>query len=380
MPKTRVVVVDDSALVRGLLAEIINRQPDMECVGAASDPLVAREMIRNLNPDVITLDVEMPKMDGIDFLSKLMRLRPMPVVMVSTLTERGAEVTLRALELGAIDFVAKPKIGVADGLRQLAEDITDKVRTAARAHVRRLPPAAAAAAALPHGAPGAATGAGHANAATTGVRLAAPVAPLGRLSTEKIIFIGASTGGTEATKEVLMNLPPDSPAVVITQHMPAGFTRSYAARLDSLCRIRVKEAVDGDRILPGHAYIAPGGFHLSVERSGANYVARVRDGEPVNRHKPSVEVLFDSAAAVVGPNALGVMLTGMGADGARAMKTMRDAGSWNVCQDEATCVVFGMPREAIAHGAAHEVLPLQRIAPTLLDHLKRTVGSAMHRV
>ena len=380
MPKTRVVVVDDSALVRGLLAEIINRQPDMECVGAASDPLVAREMIRNLNPDVITLDVEMPKMDGIDFLSKLMRLRPMPVVMVSTLTERGAEVTLRALELGAIDFVAKPKIGVADGLRQLAEDITDKVRTAARAHVRRLPPAAAAAAALPHGAPGAATGAGHANAAPTGVRLAAPVAPLGRLSTEKIIFIGASTGGTEATKEVLMNLPPDSPAVVITQHMPAGFTRSYAARLDSLCRIRVKEAVDGDRILPGHAYIAPGGFHLSVERSGANYVARVRDGEPVNRHKPSVEVLFDSAAAVVGPNALGVMLTGMGADGARAMKTMRDAGSWNVCQDEATCVVFGMPREAIAHGAAHEVLPLQRIAPTLLDHLKRTVGSAMHRV
>ena len=370
MPKTRVVVVDDSALVRGLLAEIINRQPDMECVGAASDPLVAREMIRNLNPDVITLDVEMPRMDGIDFLSKLMRLRPMPVVMVSTLTERGAEVTLRALELGAIDFVAKPKIGVADGLRQLAEDITDKVRTAARAQVRRLPPAA-----LPHGATGAATGTGHG-----GVRPAAPVPPLGRLSTEKIIFIGASTGGTEATKEVLMNLPPDSPAVVITQHMPPGFTKSYAARLDSLCRIRVKEAVDGDRILPGHAYIAPGGFHLSVERSGANYVARVRDGEPVNRHKPSVEVLFDSAAAVVGPNALGVMLTGMGADGARAMKTMRDAGSWNVCQDEATCVVFGMPREAIAHGAAHEVLPLQRIAPTLLDHLKRTVGSAMHRV
>ena len=375
MPKTRVLVVDDSALVRGLLAEIINRQPDMECVGAASDPLVAREMIRNLNPDVITLDVEMPKMDGIDFLSKLMRLRPMPVVMVSTLTERGAEVTLRALELGAIDFVAKPKIGVADGLRQLAEDITDKVRTAARAQVRRLPPAA-----LPHGATGAATGTGHGGAAPTGVRPAAPVPPLGRLSTEKIIFIGASTGGTEATKEVLMNLPPDSPAVVITQHMPPGFTKSYAARLDSLCRIRVKEAVDGDRILPGHAYIAPGGFHLSVERSGANYVARVRDGEPVNRHKPSVEVLFDSAAAVVGPNALGVMLTGMGADGARAMKTMRDAGSWNVCQDEATCVVFGMPREAIAHGAAHEVLPLQRIAPTLLDHLKRTVGSAMHRV
>ena len=381
MAKTRVVVVDDSALVRGLLAEIINRQPDMECVGAASDPLVAREMIRNLNPDVITLDVEMPRMDGIDFLSKLMRLRPMPVVMVSTLTERGAEVTLRALELGAIDFVAKPKIGVADGLRQLAEDITDKVRTAALAHVRRLPPAAVA---HTGGGPGPSIGGtaspGAQAAGAHPPRQAAPVAALGRLSTEKIIFIGASTGGTEATKEVLMNLPADCPAVVITQHMPPGFTKSYAARLDSLCRIRVKEAVDGDRILPGHAYIAPGGFHLSVERSGANYIARVRDGEPVNRHKPSVEVLFDSAARVVGQNALGVMLTGMGADGARAMKTMRDAGSWNVCQDEASCVVFGMPREAIAHGAAHEVLPLQRIAPALVERLRSTVGHALHRV
>ena len=391
MAKTRVLVVDDSALVRGLLAEIINRQPDMECVGAASDPLVAREMIRDLNPDVITLDVEMPKMDGIDFLSKLMRLRPMPVVMVSTLTERGAEVTLRALELGAVDFVAKPKIGVADGLRQLADDISDKVRTAALARARRLPPAAAAAAAAAapsHGAtsaPGACssnrTSLSSSNAhCALGLRPAAPVAPLGRLSTEKIIFIGASTGGTEATKEVLMNLPADSPAVVITQHMPSGFTKSYASRLDSLCRIRVKEAVDGDRILPGHAYIAPGGLHLSVERSGANYIARVRDGEPVNRHKPSVEVLFESAARVVGPNALGVMLTGMGADGAHAMKTMRDAGSWNLCQDEASCVVFGMPREAIKHGAAHEVLPLQRIAPALLERLRSTVGAALHRV
>ncbi len=368
MPKTKVVVVDDSALVRGLLAEIINKQPDMECIGAASDPFVAREMIRNLNPDVITLDVEMPRMDGIDFLSKLMRLRPMPVVMVSTLTERGADVTLRALELGAIDFVAKPKIGVADGLRQLAEDITEKVRTASKAHVRRLPPAAPPAGSAP-GTP-----------APAGVRPAAPVASLGRLSTEKIIFIGASTGGTEATKEVLMNLPADAPAVVITQHMPAGFTRSYAARLDGLCRIRVKEAVDNERVLPGHAYIAPGGMHLSVERSGANYVARVRDGDPVNRHKPSVEVLFESAARVVGQNALGVMLTGMGADGARAMKTMKDAGSYNIVQDEASCVVFGMPREAIAHGAADEVLPLQRIAPALLERLRTTVGAAIHRV
>jgi two-component system, chemotaxis family, protein-glutamate methylesterase/glutaminase len=361
MAKTRVVVVDDSALVRSLLTEIINRQPDMMCVGAASDPYAAREMIRTLNPDVITLDIEMPRMDGIDFLSKLMRLRPMPVVMVSTLTERGAEVTLRALELGAVDFVAKPKIGVADGLRLLAQDITDKVRIASKAHLRRLQTAPAAT-------PGEAA------------KPPAPVSNIGRLSTEKIIFIGASTGGTEATKEVLVNLPPDSPAVVITQHMPPGFTKSYAQRLDGLCKIRVAEARDGDRILPGHAYIAPGGFHLSVERSGANYIARVQDGEPVNRHKPSVEVLFKSAARVVGPNALALMLTGMGADGAKAMKEMRDAGSYNYCQDEASCVVFGMPREAIAAGAANEVLPLNQIAPKLIERLKSTAGLSINRV
>ncbi|MFY7941597.1 MAG: protein-glutamate methylesterase/protein-glutamine glutaminase, partial [Burkholderiaceae bacterium] len=356
-------------LVRSLLTEIINQQPDMECVGAASDPLIAREMIRSLNPDVLTLDIEMPRMDGIDFLSKLMRLRPMPVVMVSTLTERGADVTLRALELGAVDFVAKPKMGVADGLKLLANDITDKVRIASKAHLRRLPAAAPAG-----GVPGN-TEPGALNPRTT-----APVANLGRLSTEKIIFLGASTGGTEATKEVLVNLPPDCPAIVITQHMPPGFTKSYAARLDGLCRIRVAEARDGERILPGHAYIAPGGFHLSVERSGANYIARVQDGEPVNRHKPSVEVLFNSAAKVVGPNALGIMLTGMGADGAKAMKTMRDAGSYNWVQDEATCVVFGMPREAIAAGAANEVLPLNQIAPKLIERLRSTAGMSLNRV
>ena len=363
MAKTRVVVVDDSALVRSLLAEIINRQTDMECIGAAADPFVAREMIRNLNPDVITLDVEMPRMDGIDFLGKLMRLRPMPVVMVSTLTERGADVTLRALELGAVDFVAKPKIGVADGLRQLADDITDKIRVARRAQLRRHTPSPAAS-----------------SGATASAAAAAPLASVGRLSTEKIIFIGASTGGTEATKEVLMSLPPDCPAVMITQHMPPGFTKSYAARLDGLCRIRVAEARDGERVLPGHAYIAPGGFHLSVERSGANYIARVQDGEPVNRHKPSVEVLFKSAARIVGQNALGIMLTGMGADGAKAMKEMRDAGSYNFVQDEATCVVFGMPREAINCGAANEVLPLGQIAGKLIERLRSTSGLSMNRV
>ena len=356
MSKIRVVVVDDSALIRSMLSSLINSQPDMECIGAANDPYQAREMIRSLDPDVITLDVEMPRMDGLDFLEKLMRLRPMPVVMVSTLTERGADVTLKALELGAVDFVSKPKIGVADGLRQLGADITEKIRAAARARVARRPGPPAAAPGVPPPMP------------------PPPMAQLGRLSTEKIIFIGASTGGTEATRELLAEMPADSPAVMITQHMPPGFTKSYAARLDSLCRIRVAEARDGERVLPGHAYVAPGGFHLSVERSGANYVARVTDGDPVNRHRPSVEVLFDSAARVVGRNALGVMLTGMGADGARAMKTMRDAGSFNLVQDEASCVVFGMPREAIAHGAAHEVLPLNRIAPRLLEWLRTNAG------
>ena len=362
MAKTRVVVVDDSALIRSLLKEIIDRQQDMQCVGVAADPLVAREVIRDTNPDVITLDVEMPRMDGIDFLAKLMRLRPTPVVMVSTLTERGAEAALRALELGAIDFVAKPRIGVADGMRQLAEDITDKIRTASRATIRRTAVAPANANGL------------------IAPRTPAAVTALGRLSTEKLIFIGASTGGTEATKEVLLGLPPDAPAVLIAQHMPPGFTTSYAKRLDGLARIRVAEAIDGERVLPGHAYLAPGGLHLSIERSGANYIARVRDGEPVNRHKPSVEVLFESAARVVGPNAFGIMLTGMGGDGARALRAMRDAGAYNLAQDEASCVVFGMPREAIAHGAVHEVLTLTQIAPHLLERLRATAGLSIDRL
>jgi two-component system chemotaxis response regulator CheB len=348
--KTRVVVVDDSALVRSLLAEIINRQPDMECVGTANDPLIAREMIRELNPDVITLDIEMPKMDGIEFLGRLMRLRPMPVLMISTLTERGADITMRALELGAVDFVAKPRIGVVDGINDLAGQIVDKVRVAAQAHVRRsVAPVPSAASAQSVAAPR--------NQA------------IGRISTEKLICIGASTGGTEAIKEILVRMPADSPGIVITQHMPPGFTTSFAARLDGLCQIAVKEAANGDRILPGHAYIAPGGKQFRIDKSGANYVCVVEDGELVNRHKPSVEVLFKSAARVVGRNAFGIMLTGMGNDGAKAMKEMRDCGSYNYVQDEASCVVFGMPREAILHGAADEVLPLLAIAPALLTKL-----------
>ena len=363
MAKIKVVVVDDSALVRSLLTEIINRQADMTCVGAAADPLVAREMIRETNPDVITLDVEMPRMDGLEFLSRLMRLRPMPVVMVSTLTEQGAEATLRALELGAVDFVAKPRIGVSSGLQELAGDIVDKIRVAAAAHVKRLPPASAA---------GAAPAAGSAHEA--------PRAALPRVSTEKIICIGASTGGTEAIREVLMPMPADAPAIVITQHMPPGFTTSFANRLNTLCRIRVQEARHGERILPGHAYIAPGGHHFRIDRSGSNYVAVVEDTEPVNRHRPSVEVLFKSAARVLGPNALGIMLTGMGADGAQAMREMKDAGSYNYVQDEASCVVFGMPRMAIQFGAAHEVLPLPHLASAVLNRLASAPAGVRHRI
>ena len=347
MKRIRVLVVDDSALVRRLLAEIIDRQPDMQCVGAANDPLVAREMIRELNPDVITLDVEMPRMDGLEFLARLMRLRPMPVIMISTLTEMGADVTLRALELGAVDFVAKPRIGVADGFVELSQPIVERIRIAASAKIRRVtnstPPLEG--------------------------RPRALIGSLGRVSTEKIIFIGASTGGTEAIREVLTLLPADAPAVVITQHMPAGFTSSFAARLDALCHITVKEAVHGERILPGHAYIAPGGRQFSLERSGANYVAVVEDGPLVNRHRPSVEVLFKSGAEVVGRNAFGIMLTGMGNDGASAMREMKNAGSYNYVQDEATCVVFGMPKEAISQGAADEVLPVGDIAPALVARL-----------
>lgn len=352
--RTKVLIVDDSALIRSLLAEIINRQPDMTVVGAAPDPIAAREMIRNLNPDVLTLDVEMPRMDGIDFLEKLMRLRPMPVVMVSTMTQQGAEVTLRALELGAVDYVAKPKLDIARGLEAGAQDLVDKVRLAANARIRR-------------------------TSAAPVSRTSGPVLALGsRASTEKLIIIGASTGGTEAIKEVLLPMPPDAPGILITQHMPAGFTRSFAQRLDGLCRIRVKEAMDGERVLPGHAYIAPGDFHLRVQKSGANYVTRLSDEPPVNRHRPSVEVLFLSAAQNAGANAIGIMLTGMGKDGATAMLEMKRAGALNIAQDEASCVVFGMPKEAIAAGGVDEVLPLGDITTRVLGALRE--GGVRHRI
>ncbi|WP_454738829.1 protein-glutamate methylesterase/protein-glutamine glutaminase [Cupriavidus necator] len=352
--KIKVLCVDDSALIRSLMTEIINSQPDMEVVGTAPDPLVARDLIKRLNPDVLTLDVEMPRMDGLDFLERLMRLRPMPVLMVSSLTERGSEITMRALELGAVDFVTKPKLGIRDGLLEYTDTIADKLRAASRARVR---------------------------AATQPTDSAAPPpilrSPL--LSTEKLIILGASTGGTEAIKDFLMPLPPDSPAVMIVQHMPAGFTRSFAQRLDGLCRITVKEAVHGERVLPGHAYIAPGDSHMRLARSGANYVAHLSQEAPVNRHRPSVDVLFDSAAEHGGKNVIGVILTGMGKDGARGMLRMREAGAYNLAQDEHTCIVFGMPKEAIAAGGVHEVVPLPAMNQRVMARLA-TYGTRAQRV
>ncbi|MBT2335652.1 chemotaxis response regulator protein-glutamate methylesterase [Variovorax paradoxus] len=360
MKKIKVLCVDDSALIRSVMTEIINSQGDMTVVGTAADPLQARDLIKVTNPDVLTLDVEMPRMDGLEFLEKLMRLRPMPVVMVSSLTERGSEIALRALELGAIDFVTKPRLGVRDGLLQYTELIAGKIRTAAAA--RLLP--------------------GRHGASAKGALADHPQEPLLRsplLSTEKLIIIGASTGGTEAIREVLLPLPPDAPAVLIAQHMPAGFTRSFAQRLDGLCRITVKEAEHGERVLPGYAYIAPGGFHLSLGRSGANYVAQLDQEPPVNRHRPSIDVLFDSAARHAGKNAIGMILTGMGRDGAEGLLRMKQAGAHTFAQDEASCVVFGMPREAIALGAADEVAPLGEMGRRVLAHL-RTFGERANRV
>ncbi|RZT29315.1 protein-glutamate methylesterase/protein-glutamine glutaminase [Cupriavidus agavae] len=352
--KIKVLCVDDSALIRSLMTEIINSQPDMEVVGTAPDPLVAREMIKRLNPDVLTLDVEMPRMDGLDFLERLMRLRPMPVLMVSSLTERGSEITMRALELGAVDFVTKPKLGIREGLIDYTQTIADKLRAASRARVKARPDAAAGGTAAP--------------------MLRAPL-----LSTEKLIIVGASTGGTEAIKEFLMPLPPDSPAIMIVQHMPAGFTKSFAQRLNGLCRITVKEAEHGERVLPGYAYIAPGDSHLLLTRSGANYVAHLSQEAPVNRHRPSVDVLFDSAAVHGGKNVTGVILTGMGKDGARGMLRMKDAGSYNLAQDEQSCIVFGMPKEAIATGGVHEVVPLHQMSQRVMAHLA-TFGARAQRV
>lgn len=346
--KKRVLICDDSALMRAMLTEIINSAPDLEVVGAAADPLEAREMIKALNPDVLTLDVEMPKMNGIEFLDRLMRLRPMPVVMISSLTREGSETTLQALEIGAVDFLAKPRMDPGRGLLAYTQEICDKVRTAAQARPHR--PAAATA-------PAGATGAG---AATGGLP---PLGPA--ILARRLIAIGASTGGTEAIKEVLIRLPAQCPPIVMVQHMPEMFTGSFAKRLDGLCPMRVKEAEDGERIVPGTAYLAPGHSHLSVRRSAGGLVCQLSQAEPVNRHRPAVDVLFDSVAEVAGSQAVGALLTGMGKDGARGLLAMRQAGAWTVAQDQESCVVYGMPREAVAIGAAMESAPLKDIARRL---------------
>ena len=344
MAKIKVLVVDDSALMRQLLTKILIHDSEIEVVGAAADPLIAWKKIQELSPDVLTLDVEMPKMDGLTFLSKLMAARPMPVVMVSSLTARGAETTLKALELGAFDFVTKPSIDVTNGTAQISEDIITKVRAAATSRVRRR---------------------------ATGPKLAGPPlaiqAPKGLAeATDKVIAIGASTGGTEALARVLPALPADTPGTVVVQHMPKAFTSAFAQRLNGLCRMRVKEAEDGDRILRGTVLVAPGDYHMEVVRRGAAYYVKLNQQPQVNGFRPSVDVMFHSCANQLGRHATAAILTGMGRDGAAGMLAMRGVGSYTVAQDEESCVVFGMPKEAIAMGGAVRVVPLERIAGELI--------------
>jgi two-component system, chemotaxis family, protein-glutamate methylesterase/glutaminase len=340
--QTRVLIVDDSALIRQILTAMLSSDPEIEVVGTAPDPYVARDMIKRSNPDVITLDIEMPKLDGIEFLKKIMTLRPMPVVMVSSLTQVGADATLQALEIGAVDFVAKPTQDLAAGLDEMRGEVIAKVKAAARARVRRL-------------------------TATDLHAVTALRFPRGYSTTEKIIAIGASTGGVEALSLILRAMPADSPAILITQHMPAHFTTSFARRLDGLCAIDVSEARDGVRVLPGHAYIAPGDKHLELGRSGANYVCVVERSDRVSGHCPSVDVLFRSVAAAASKNAVGVILTGMGKDGATGLLAMREAGARTVGQDEASCVVYGMPRVAFDINAVEAQFPLEHIAEQIID-------------
>ena len=347
----KVLVIDDSALVRKMLTEIINSKSDMQVVGSATDPLMARDKIRQLNPDVLTLDVEMPRMDGLEFLEKLMRLRPMPVVMVSSLTEKGADITLRALELGAIDFVSKPKVDLMHTLADYSSEIVEKIRMAAKAK--------------PRGYNGAPVTLSVDPKLSTDAVLKKKELPRHFRTTDKIIALGASTGGTEAIKEVLMMMPADAPGIVITQHIPGAFSGPFAKRMNSVSEMTVCEARNGQQILNGHVYIAPGDQHLMVVRDGARYICQLNDGPPVNRHRPAVDVLFRSVAQNVGPNALGVILTGMGDDGARGLKEMHDAGAHTLVQDEKTSVVWGMPGEAVKHGGVDEILPLDKVAARL---------------
>ncbi|MDB5448219.1 MAG: chemotaxis response regulator protein-glutamate methylesterase [Phenylobacterium sp.] len=355
--KIRVLIVDDSAIVRQTLTAVLESDPQIEVLGVASDPYVAARRLRDEAPDVITLDVEMPRMDGITFLRKLMAQHPIPVVMCSSLTEAGSETLLQALSAGAVDVILKPKIGAAEHLAESRIRICDAVKAAARARVRGRrapPPEICDSGVQPEG------------RLTADAMLPPPSGRAMARTTESIVCVGASTGGTESLREVLTALPANAPGMVIVQHMPERFTASFAQRLNELCEVEVKEAQDGDAILRGRVLIAPGNYHTMIERSGANYYVSVRSGPLVSRHRPSVDVLFRSAARAAGSNAVGVIMTGMGDDGARGLEEMKRAGARTIAQDEATSVVFGMPKEAIARGCVDKIAPLPQIAAELL--------------
>lgn len=346
----RVLIVDDSATVRQTLADVLGADPEIEVLGIASDPFVAAARIRDEVPDVITLDVEMPRMDGITFLRRLMAQHPIPVVMCSSLVEAGSETLMQALELGAVSVILKPKIGVSDHLLESYEQICEIVKGAAQARVGRARPR------------GADSASGVAPKLSADAMLPPPAGRAMARTTETIICIGASTGGTESLREVLEQMPADAPGMVIVQHMPEKFTAAFARRLDSLCHMEVKEAEDGDSVLRGRVLIAPGNLHTMIERSGARYYVSVKTGPLVARHRPSVDVLFRSAARNLGANAVGVIMTGMGDDGARGLEEMKAAGAFTLAQDEATSIVFGMPKEAIARGCVDRVVPLHHLA------------------
>lgn len=343
----KVLVIDDSALVRQTLTEIINADPQLSVIGAASDPYFAAGKIRQLVPDVITLDIEMPRMDGLTFLKTLMAQCPVPVVIISSLTQSGSVLALRAIDHGAVEVIAKSEIrNTKEHLEESRIRITDAIKAARMVRVKRLPLTPNKALAVVE------------RKTVTGIYM----------TTDKVIAIGASTGGTEAIRYLLTNVPANSPGILITQHMPPGFTKSFADQLNTICQVTVKEASDGERIMRGHAYIAPGGKHMELYRSGAQYVIRIREGELVNRHKPSVEVLFNSVARHAGQNAVGIIMTGMGRDGAEGLLNMKEAGARTIAQDESSCVVFGMPKEAIKIGAADQILPLQEIPAKILSY------------
>ncbi len=352
MSKIKVLIVDDSAVVRQAMTDILSSDPAIEVVGAARDPYLAVERLKEVVPDVITLDVEMPRMDGITFLQKIMAQHPLPVVMVSSLTENGSETTFKALEYGAVDIIQKPRLGVKQFLEESRIIICDAVKAAARAHMKKavlkpfqVPPKLTADAVMPR------------QASRAMVQ-----------TTDKIVAIGASTGGTEALKVFLEALPEDAPGMVIVQHMPEHFTRAFADRLDGLCRVSVKEAENDDTVIRGRVLIAPGNRHTLLKRSGARYCVEVKDGPLVCRHRPSVDVLFRSTARYAGKNAIGVIMTGMGDDGAKGMLEMKEAGAYTIAQDEASCIVFGMPKEAIKLGAADSVVGLDALAGMVLSH------------